>query len=210
MPLPLLSGVRWLALGLTLCAFSPAFGQETCGLPTPLAGLRCDVWVTLDPPRSIEDAFALACRHGLEIRTLKTTYPTPPDGLPTHASYPIQPGQRADSLRRAWTASYLYHMIEGKDELIERWRKPSAHVDSRARDSFARMADQMEANLAWAKTLDPETVAANLAAESISGVVYGKGGLRAELGEDAVSGLCLPWINVWPFSAADPSVSTRR
>lgn len=188
------------AVLLLLVARAP-LAQAVCDPASPPFGLRCDVWVTLDPPVSVEEALEIACRHDLQIRNAKTTFPAPPGGLPTHATHLVQPGQSADSLRAEWTSRFIALQTHNIGETVEKLRSPSPRMDAATRANFQRGADQMEARASWARSLDPDSLAGTLMVEKMSGVVYGRAGLVRELGDEAVGGMCFPWVDVWPFSS---------
>lgn len=188
---------------LLLLAARASLAQAVCDPAPPTFGLRCDVWVTFDPPVSVEAAFDIACRHGLRIRYARTTFPAPPGGLPTHSTHRVRPGQSADSLRAEWTHGFIRSRTHGVEDLVEIMRTPSPRMDAATRANRLRGADQMEAQATWAQSLDPDSLASALTVEEMSGVVYGRRGLVRELGEEAVGGSCFPWMNVWPLSALD-------
>lgn len=194
------------ATGVVACATltaPPTLAQTACDPRPPFAGLRCDVRATFEKPVPVEEAFALACRHGLRIRYAKTTLPAPPGGLPMHSTHRVRPGQSADSLRTEWAYGFIAHQTHGVDEIVEKLRTPSPRMDAVTRENRQRGADQMEARAAWARSLDADSLARALTVQEMSGVVFGKGGLVRELGGEAVDGLCFPWLDVWPLSALD-------
>jgi hypothetical protein len=188
------------AVLLLLAARAP-LAQAVCDPAPPSFGLRCDVWVTLDPPVSVEKALDIACRHGLRIQYAKTTFPAPPGGLPMHSTHRVLPGQSADSLRTEWTYGFVRSQTHNIGKTVEKMRAPSPRMDAATRANFQRMADQMESRAAWAQSLDPDSLASTLTVEKMSGVVYGRRELVRELGEEAVGdGLCFPWVDAWPFT----------